>query len=326
MTCILFAHRDADYFAPRLRARFPALEIITAPDLPESVARFPDADVIMAAGHGFNDERLARATKLRWIHAMTTGFDAIAGSRTLRPEVILTTTRGIHGPQMAEMAFLYMLNLARDYPRMHENQKRHVWKRWTQVRLHGKTVVITGLGLIAEALAPRCKAFGMHVIGVTGTPRPVSGFDRLYAYPQLEQAAALADFLVVLTPYSPRMDSLIDAKVLAAMKPTAFLLNLARGGLCDERALLDALRQKRIAGAGLDVFRTEPLPGDSPFWDLDNVLITAHCSGSSDDNLAMTWPIIETNVQCFLDGRASDMVNRVARRSDSAQDPRQEQV
>ncbi len=313
MTTLLFAHRDAEYFAPKLKQTFPALDIITAPDLPESVPRFPEADIIMAAGHGFNDERLAKAKKLQWIHAMTTGFDAIAASRTLGPEVVLTTTRGIHGPQMAEMAFLYMLNLARDYPRMHDNQKKHVWQRWTQVRLHGKTVVITGLGLIAEALAPRCKAFGMTVLGVSATPRDVSSFDQVVAYSQLADAAARADFLVVLTPYSPAMDNLINAKILAAMKPSAYLLNLARGGLCDEAALLDALRHKRIAGAGLDVFRTEPLPKDSPFWDLNNVLITAHCSGSSDDNLAMTWPILETNVRCFLDGRPHQMMNRAPR-------------
>lgn len=313
MTTLLFAHRDAEYFAPKLKQAFPALDIITAPDLPESVPRFPEADIIMAAGHGFNDERLAKAKKLQWIHAMTTGFDAIAASRTLGPEVVLTTTRGIHGPQMAEMTFLYMLNLARDYPRMHDNQKKHVWQRWTQVRLHGKTVVITGLGLIAEALAPRCKAFGMTVLGVSATPRDVASFDQVVAYSQLADAAARADFLVVLTPYSPAMDNLINAKILAAMKPSAYLLNLARGGLCDEAALLDALRHKRIAGAGLDVFRTEPLPKDSPFWDFDNVLITAHCSGSSDDNLAMTWPIIETNVRCFLEQRPGEMVNRVLR-------------
>ncbi len=313
MTTLLFAHRDADYFAPKIKQAFPSVQVITAPDLPESVPRFPEADIIMAAGHGFNDERLAKASRLKWIHAMTTGFDAIVGSRTLRPDIVLTTTRGIHGPQMAEMAFLYMLNLARDYPRMHDNQRKHVWQRWTQVRLHGKTVVITGLGLIAEALAPRCKAFGMTVLGVSAAPRAVAGFDQVVAYSQLAQAAARADFLIVLTPYSPEMDNLIDARILAVMKRSAYLLNLARGGLCDENALLDALRHKRIAGAGLDVFRTEPLPKDSPFWDMDNVLITAHCSGSSDDNLAMTWPIIETNVRCFLEGRRGEMLNRVQR-------------
>lgn len=311
MTRVLFAHRDSAYFVPRLSERFPGLDIVTAMDLPQADDKLHDAEVIVATGHAFNDLRLSKASRLKWIHAMTTGTDAIVGSRTLRPEVVVTNTRGIHGPQMSEMAFMYMLNLARNARRMLDNQKRHVWQRWDQVRLYGKTVAILGVGLIAEALAPRCNAFGMTVLGITRTPRPVAGFDRMFTYGELEEAAALADFLVILAPNSPETDGMIDADVLAAMKPTAFLINLARGALCDEDALIEALRAKRIAGAGLDVFRTEPLPPESSFWDLDNVLVTAHCSGSSDDNLAMTWPILETNMKCFLEGRTSEMFNVV---------------
>jgi len=172
-------------------------------------------------------------------------------------------------------------------------------------------VAILGMGVIAEALAPRCKALGMTVLGVTRTPRSPAGFDRVYRYDELRQAAALADFLVVLAPHARETENIVDAGVLAAMKKSAFLINLARGAVCDEAALLDALVNRRIAGAGLDVFRKEPLPGDSPFWDLDNVMISAHCSGSSDDNLALTWPIIETNMACFLEGRYSEMINVV---------------
>lgn len=311
MTRVLFAHRDFKYFVPRLNERFQGLDIVTAMDLPEADDRLADAEVIVATGHAFNDARLARAAKLRWIHAMTTGTDAILGARTLRAEVVVTNTRGIHGPQMAEMAFMYMLNLARRYREMLENQKRHVWKRWDQVRLYGKTAVILGVGLISETLAPRCKAFGMTVLGVTRTPRDVPGFDRMYTYDALAEAAKLADFLVILAPNSPETESMIDANVLAAMKPTAFVINLGRGALIDDVALLAALREKRIAGAGLDAFRIEPLPPESPYWDFENVMITAHCSGSSDDNLAMTWPILETNMRCFLERRASEMINVV---------------
>lgn len=289
------------------------LNILTATDLPEADDRISDADVIVANDHRLNDVRLAKAGKLKWIQAMTTGTGAILGSRALRPEVVVTTTRGIHGPQMSEMAFMYMLNHARNYPRMLDNQRQRIWRRWTQTRLCGKTVTIVGLGVAAAALASRCKAFGMSVLGVTRTPRPVDGFDRLFDYAQLKQAAGAADFLILLAPYSPETDGLVDAGVLAAMKPSAFLINLSRGGLCDEDALLAALRDKRIAGAGLDVFRTEPLPPGSPFWDLENVVITAHCSGSSDDNLTLTWPIIATNMRCFLEHRWSEMINRVPR-------------
>ena len=313
MTRVLFAHRDVGYFVPKLRERFSGLDIVTAPDLLDADDKLADVEVIIATGHGFNDARLAKAPRLKWIQALTTGTDAIVGSRTLRSDVLVTTTRGIHGPQTSEMAVMYMLALARNFRRMLENQQRHVWKRQEQVRLYGKTVAILGVGLISEALGPRCKAFGMTVLGITRTPREVPGFDGMFTYEELPKAAALADFLVVLAPNSPETDNMIDATVLSAMKPSAFLINLARGGLCDEPALLEALREKRIAGAGLDVFRTEPLPADSPFWDLDNVLITAHSSGSSDDNLAMTWPILEANMKCFLEGRFSDMMNIVAR-------------
>ena len=311
MTCVLIAHRDCEYFATKLRASFSELNVLTAVDLPEADDRLAEADVIIANSHAFNDARLVKAARLQWIQAMTTGTDAIVGSRALRPEVIVTTMRGIHGPQMSEMAFLYMLNLARDFPRMLDNQRSRVWKRWTQTRLCGKTATIVGLGAVAAALAPRCKAFGMTVIGVTRSPRAVDGCDQVFSYAQLAQAAAQADFLIVLAPYSSETDSLINASVLAAMKPSAFLINLARGGLCDEDALLIALREKRIAGAGLDVFRTEPLPPASPFWGLENVLITAHCSGNSDDNMRLQWPIVDANMRCFLDHRRSAMLNCV---------------
>lgn len=311
MTCLLFAHRDFPYFVPKLRAAFPQLDLVTAVDLPGAEDKLAGAEIIFAVDHSFNDARLAAATKLRWIQTMTTGTDALERSRALRQDIVVTTMRGIHGPQMSEMAFLFMLNLARRFPQMLDNQRAHRWQRWDQVRLAGKTVLIVGTGLVAAALAPRCKAFGMTVLGVSRTPRALDSFDRVEAYDRVKELATQADFLILIAPYSKVTHHLVDAELLAAMKPTAFVLNLARGSLCDEAALLDALKTKRIAGAGLDVFNTEPLPAEHPFWDMDNVLMTPHCSGSSDDNLALQWPIIEGNLRCFLDGRVGDMINRV---------------
>ena len=311
MTCLLFAHRDFPYFVPKLRAAFPQLDLVTAVDLPGAEDKLAGAEIIVAVDHSFNDARLAAAVKLRWIQTMTTGTDALERARALRQDIVVTTMRGIHGPQMSEMAFLFMLNLARRFPQMLDNQRAHRWQRWDQVRLAGKTVLIVGTGLVAAALAPRCKAFGMTVLGVSRTPRALDSFDRVEAYDRVKELATQADFLILIAPYSKVTHHLVDAELLAAMKPTAFVLNLARGSLCDEAALLDALKTKRIAGTGLDVFNTEPLPPEHPFWDMENVLMTPHCSGSSDDNLALQWPIIEGNLRCFLDGRVGDMINRV---------------
>ena len=155
--------------------------------------------------------------------------------------------RGIHGTQMSEMAFLHMLVLSRGYRQLSRAQDRGDWDLVIQHRLAEKTAVIVGVGLIAESLAPRCKAFDMNVIGVTSAPeRKTAGFDRMMHRRDLEQAAALADFLIVLAPHTRENEKLISARVIAAMKPTAYVINVARGPVVDEDALLAAVREKRI--------------------------------------------------------------------------------
>ena len=128
----------------------------------------------------------------------------------------------------------------------------------------GKSIVIIGVGAIAESLAPRCKTFGMKVYGVSNSSRLPEGFDAVYGRGEITRAAEPADFLIVLAPHSAANEGMIDVSVIDALKPTAFLINVARGGVLDKQALLAALRAKRIAGAGLDVFRQQPLPADDP--------------------------------------------------------------
>jgi D-2-hydroxyacid dehydrogenase (NADP+) len=259
----------------------------------------------------FDEQLLERAPRLRWIQSLTTGTDAILKLPALRPDVMVTSTRGMHGPQMSELVFLHMLALGRDFPRMQRNQSAARWERWPQPLLWGKSIVIVGVGAIAESLALRCKAFGMNVYGVSGTPRAAAGFDRIYGRAELLAAAALADFLVLLVPLSQATENMIDAGVIAAMKPGAFLINAARGGILDERALLAALNAGRIAGAGLDVFRQQPLPPDSPLWNHPRVLITPLVGGMSDIYLEQAYPIVRANLQYFLAGRLDAMLNIV---------------
>lgn len=175
-----------------------------------------------------------------------------------------------------------MLALSRDLPRAVRAQDRHSWERWPSRLLDRATVGIFGIGAIAEALAPRCKALGMTVVGISSVKRTVAGFDRILARDELLDAVRHLDFLVVLTPYSAKTRNAIDESVFAAMKPGACIINLARGGVVDEGALIKALEQKQIAGAALDVFATEPLAADHPLWDMKNVIITAHLGGLYD--------------------------------------------
>ena len=169
-----------------------------------------------------------------------------------------------------------------------------------------------GAGAIAEHVAKVCQAFGMTTLGISRTPRKLDGFDAIYPREKLLEAAAQADFLLALVPYTKENDKIVNAAVFDVMKPTAYLINIARGGVVDETALMKALREGKIAGAGLDVFEEAPLPSSSPLWDMDNVFITPFIGGRSDRYEESIMSIIKPNLRSFLGGRDDEMINRVA--------------
>jgi len=302
----------AEAFAERARADFPALNLLATDD--RAVAQDHAHDAVGLIGHHFqfDDAMLARAGQLQWIQSLTTGTDAILKLQALRPEVRVTSTRGMHGPQMSELVFMHMLALTRNLPRMLANQAQGQWERWPQPLLWGKTAVIVGVGAIAEDMAPRMKAFGMTVVGVSNSPRVPAGFDGIYSRADLPKAAALADYLVLVVPHSPQTENLINAEVIAALRPQAYLINVACGGVLDEDALLQALRSDRLAGAALDVFRQQPLPSDHPLWREPRVLISPLIGGMSNVYLEQAYPIVRDNLRRFLAGRADEMLNLVA--------------
>jgi D-2-hydroxyacid dehydrogenase (NADP+) len=302
---------DAERLKSRLAPKFPSVEFLAAPEPGAVGDEAAGVEGMLAYGHHFSEAIVARARRLKWIQSLTTGTDAILRLKSLKPGTIVTSTAGMHAPQMSEMAFLHMLVLARNYPRMLDNQRSATWERWPQPLLYRKTIVILGVGAIALGLAKRCKAFEMAVIGVSSTPRALPDFDRMLPRSGLEQAAALADFLVALVPLSPGTRHIVNAKVFAAMKPGAYFINLARGGICDEDALLQALAEKRIAGAGLDVFQADPLPPDHPLWKAKGVIITPRLGGISDVYQEQFIPYLEANLKCYAEDRWADMLNVV---------------
>lgn len=303
---------DAAAFEQRARLDVPGIDLFATNDRSEALARAGEAEVLIGHHFQFDEEIITKAQRLRWVQSLTTGTDAILKLKALKKSVLVTSTRGMHGPQMSELVFLHMLALSRDFPRMLANQKKGQWERWPQPLLWGKTVVIVGVGAISEALAPRCKAFGMNVVGVSSSGRQPAGFDRMFKRAQLAQAAALADFLVLIVPLSPETENLVNAEVINAMRPDAFLVNVARGGVLDEVALVAALRDKRLAGASLDVFRQQPLPSDHPLWREDRLIITPLVGGMSNIYLEQAYPIVRDNLRHFLAGQLSAMTNLVA--------------
>jgi phosphoglycerate dehydrogenase-like enzyme len=300
-------------YRDELARRFPQLHIDVVDHRSKVGPYIANADALITFTPMLADEVVRDAASLKWIQTLGTGTDNLIDLPSLRPGVLVTNMHGVHGAPVSEAAMSAMLALSRDIPRFVRMQDQHQWTRWPARLLDGKTVGILGVGLISEALAPKCKAFNMRVIGISSAPRALASFDEMVHRDRLAEIVPRLDYFVLMTPLSPETRNIINADILARMKPDSYLVNLARGGVVDEDALLDVLRDRRIAGAALDVFNTEPLPSDHPFWTLQNVLITAHQGGFCDVYPDLVLPVLESNMRCFLTGDIANMINVVRR-------------
>ncbi|HTA44647.1 MAG TPA: D-2-hydroxyacid dehydrogenase [Bryobacteraceae bacterium] len=224
---------------------------------------------------------LETAPKLEWIHAMFAGLD-----RSLFPELVaspvpLTNGRGVFSQSLGEFVMLGILYFAKDVGRMMKSRAEHRWDVYDKVEIRKQTLGIVAHGDIGRAVAWRAKAMGMRVLAQRKNPAPRAGdehVDRVYGVEGLPDMLAECDYVAVTAPLTPETTGMIGKREFELMKPSAVILNVGRGPVIDEIAMVDALRTRRIRGAALDVFNVEPLPADSPFWDLDNVLLSSHCA------------------------------------------------
>jgi phosphoglycerate dehydrogenase-like enzyme len=298
-------------YKARLLEKFPQLTINVAGHHTLVEPYIADIDILLCFSPPMADHVVRDAKKLTWIQALGTGVDNIVDLPSLGKEVLVTNIRGIHGVPMSEATIAYMLSLARDMPRVARAQERSLWERWPAALLAGKTVGILGVGLISEHLAPICKAFDMTVVGITSAPRVAKGFDRMVKRDALLTVAAELDFLVVMIPMSAETRNIVGEKLLKAMKPTSYLVNMARGGVVDEPALVKALESGEIAGAALDVYMQEPLPPDNPLWKTRNLVVFPHQGGYSEGYEDRAMPTIEGNMRKFFAGDLKSMINIV---------------
>lgn len=294
-----------------LLERFPQLTINVVSHHAQVGPYIADTDILLCFSPPMADHVVRDARRLKWIQALGTGVDNIVDLPSLGKEVLVTNVRGIHGPPVSEATIAYMLSLARDLPRAVHAQDNRTWERWPASLLDGRTVGILGVGLIAEHLAPICKALGMSVIGISGSPRETKSFDRVVHRDELVPVAGDLDYLVALTPMTAETRNIVGKKVFAAMKPSAYLINVARGGVVDEPALIEALEAGEIAGAALDVFSEEPLPSDNPLWKTKNLTIFSHLGGYSHGYEERAMPTIAGNMERFLKNDLKSMVNIV---------------
>ena len=289
----------------------PRVEVAFADDPDRFAALLPHADAVLMWPNmtALLGPALRPGSRLRWIHGVTAGVENLLTPEVIAAEHIqLTASKGPLGPMMAEHALLLMLALARDLPGFVRDQAEQRWRFLADERrmvdVFGKTVLILGVGEVGGNLARICKrGFAMTVLGTARARHDNPDVDRYVEPADLFSALGEADFVALCLALTPETRGIIDAVTLAAMKPTAYLVNVARGGLVDEGALVEALRERRIAGAGLDTTAIEPLPAESPLWEMENVVITPHVAPGRDRFGREVVAFLGENIRRFAEGR-----------------------
>jgi len=257
---------------------------------------------------------LERAPNLKWIQVTSAGVDRFLTGEMLQSPVILTNASGIHATPIGEFILQFMLMFAKQAPFCFEMKQKKEWQRFSATTLRDKTVGIVGLGSIGKEAARLCKAFGMRVIAVRRSAKQAGragNVDRLLPPSGLPELLSESDYVVITLPYTPETSGLIGAEELRLMKSTAYIINIGRGRIIQEEALIEALTEKRIAGAGLDVFATEPLPPDSKLWELPNVIYSPHVSGGMEKYDVEATRLFCDNLTRYLNGkRLRNIINK----------------
>jgi phosphoglycerate dehydrogenase-like enzyme len=280
---------------------------------PEGEARWrrhlADADILFDFDQTHLEDLPELAPKVRWIQATSSGIGPFVqrmGYAQRMPDTVFTRASGVHAQPLAEFCLMVMLLFRKGLHRILRDQERKHWERHAGTDLEGRTLVVVGLGGVGRAVARTAKALGMQVIGVE---RPeyvwdpgTTPVDELRTADQLCSVLDRAEHLVLIAPHTPETEGMIGARELALMPRGAVLVNIARGALVDEDALAEALRSGHLAGAGLDVFAEEPLPPESPFWEMPNVLVSPHSASTSDRENRRLTDLFCGNLRRFLAG------------------------
>jgi phosphoglycerate dehydrogenase-like enzyme len=291
---------------------FPGAQLHRVGSPATITAAMPSAEILIASNRLYTPENAeiirANAKALKWIQFSTSGIDK-AQAHGLPSGVVVTNAAGLRSFAVAEHAFALMLALLRQLPNVEAAKREKVWRREEISprldNLSGKHMVLIGLGAIGQEIARRAKAFDMTVTGISRTRDAVPHVDRIRPRGELQAAAAEADIVVAAAISNEETEKIVSRAVIGAMKPSAYVINIARGALIDEPALIEALQAGRIAGAGLDVAAVEPLPKDHPFWTMPNVFLTPHIGGAGGqgDTHAGFVKIFIDNLRRWVDGK-----------------------
>jgi phosphoglycerate dehydrogenase-like enzyme len=307
--------RPKPAMAEAIRKRWPEMRVAHLPNYDRLAEELPDTDIFV--GYSLRAEQLKDAKKLKWIHSTAAGVAQLMYPELRDSGIMVTNPSGIFSVPMAEHTMGLLLALARNFPDSVRGQDRAKWAQqeiWDKpqhlTELNGKVLLIVGYGSIGREVAKRAKAFDMRVWGVTrsGAGEPAH-MERLFPATQLREALPAADYVLICAPETAETKQLVGAAEIAKMKRGARLINVGRGSLLDEAALVQALESGALGGAALDVAQTEPLPADSPLWKAANLFITPHTSGVSDRLWDRHAAILIELLERWFDGR--ELFNRV---------------
>ncbi|MFP5107440.1 D-2-hydroxyacid dehydrogenase [Neobacillus sp. C211] len=294
---------DQDYIT-QINAMIPDWELIVGKDKNIWQEHLKDAEIIAGWHNGIEEYCLSPHSKLKWFQSWSAGVDYLPLEEMDSRNIYLTSANGVHAYPISETIFALMLGLTRKIHTYVKNQQKKTWHHAHMGQeIHEKTIGIIGVGTIGKETAKIAKAFGMHVLGVRHSGKPEDYVDEMYSPDQLDQLLPKCDYVVVTLPHTKETNQMFGAEQFKQMKTSAFFMNIGRGEIVVEADLIQALREGTIAGAGLDVFETEPLSPESPLWEMENVIITPHTSGSTDHyNQRVIENILIPNLKEYLSG------------------------
>jgi len=320
LNLLVLARPNAGFL--RLLEKLPPQTSIVVGDSPEIFdGRAADAEVLLngmmpAAPALFRDVFLKTSRKLEWVHSLAVGVEGVLFPELVESPVPLTNARGAFSRSLGEFVLCGALFFSKKIDEMRRQQREHRWVNMDVGELHGATLGIVSYGSIGQAAARLAKAFGMTVWAMRRRPELSAGdplVDRVFGPGGLKEMLAGSDFVAVCSPLTPETRGLVGAAELAVMKPSAVIMNVGRGPVIDEAALIEALREKRIRGAALDVFDQEPLPAGHPFYDLDNVLLSPHSADHTPGWTLASMEIFIENFHRFASGKPlENIVNKRA--------------
>ncbi len=298
-----------DWFAPQIQKRFPEIRVVKLEDFSQIDEELADTEILSA--WLLPTAQLEKARRLKWIHSTSAGVNQFPLKELEARSIVLTNASPVMAEPTAEHAMALIFALAKRIPSAVRYQEKSTWAQGIifdekpgPVELNGATLGLVGLGAIGQEIAARARACRMRIVAVKrDATRGGESADKVLPPEKLYEMLAEADFVVLAAPQTSATQQLIGARELGVMKPSAYLINVARGPLLDERALIEALRAGRIAGAGLDVTFEEPLPADNPLWKAPNLLITPHLAASTNRLWHRHAALLEDNLARYLAGQ-----------------------